>query len=247
MGKIMEFRHLVAPRTRRERARRRDAIIAAQKMSDDDLAVSVSVAAQRVLHHQANTTSQNDTLTWACKNLIPRIATRLSGQTPVGEDPAHLQQALIEILSQLQMHPTRGTSTMPGFDLEFLFGITFQASALSLAMDRILPGSFPRRQTIDARPPLDGRYVILSTQGQDRVLFYSDAHDQADEVFDEIVSMVDAPPGLRRPTRHPRLQRNISLAWDVVEHEQGWRIMVQDYSGSPLRIIWKIDRIQQSG
>lgn len=199
----MDFRKILSPKTRAEMRRKRERAVAFQELGRKEMAQELLQACRTLadsgLFKGDMPWSSEE---WAIYRCIPALARRLDPLVDLrpseiakpGESPDPLtwlegadDQRLHDVV-RLIIDNERFSRAVKGplevrLAIELLLAFRDRGCAIAVAMDTVLPGSFPERIQLDDRPPLPGAQLIGTYGEHDRVLRYSENEGELEELF----------------------------------------------------------------
>lgn len=205
----MDFRQLISPKSQVSLAAERQSMIEFQALAPKPMAAAL-LQASRQLIDSGRFSSEHDYSydEWALYRVIPAMARMLDPEVELREteiakederrdpltwvadaDVDKIKSSVDSLISHASLRRAELGSQADKDAAELLLGNRRQC-AMSVAMDRILPGSYPARAKPDTRAPLTGRYLIAtSPSGRDGVLRYSEAVEELEDMMQTAIAI----------------------------------------------------------
>lgn len=210
---MVDFRRAISPRAQSEIASEREKVMAFQDLAPDAMAARLLEMSRELIDSGRFNTNPN----WsyderALYRVVPEVARRLypkialrDSETPGNEERDDPVTWIRDKPDDAVVAAARGIVENGSFsrvealgapltDLAATRNVLFRrgASALTVAADTLSPGAFPAREAPDDRAPLDGVYVVLAQENHDKVLKYCDSTEEANAVFDAVVTACES-------------------------------------------------------
>ncbi len=201
-----DLRKLVSYKSRMEIARDWDRILDFQKMGRKEMASELISAARDLADSgvfKSDYTWSYDE--WAIYRVLPALARRLDPEIELRESEIPKEDESRDLVTSIEEGNDEKLLSHVGSIISnvsfmraqkcdrdsparraanFLIMHRSDCSAISIAMDTVCPGSYPKRATPDVRPPLEGFQVIAVTaSGYDCVLRYGEVEDDVNDWF----------------------------------------------------------------
>jgi len=245
---MVDFRKLLSPKSRAEIAVRQERAIEFQSKDPAGMAEALVEASRSLI--DSGLFSSDPTYSydeWALYRCIPALAKRLDprleprvdeiAKSDEKRDPLtwldegddrKLLSSIQSIIGNGSFMRSECGSKEVQAATEFLIRNRDRGSAISVAMDTVLPGSYPRRVEADTRDPLIGIQLVAKHGEHDRVLRYADSEAELDDVYRALVS---SRQGEELSDDDERLVRGLR-SWERMDFEA---LSIQAFDGTVLR------------
>ena len=245
---MVDFRKMLSARARDEIAVRRERAMAFQALDPAGMAASL-VAASRSLIDSGlfNTDPTWSYDEWALHRCIPALAKRLDPELELradeiakpeekrdpltwleAGDDQKLLSSITSILSHASFRRAEAGSEEVRIASDLLLEYRDRGSAISVAMDTVTPGQFPKRTEPDTRDPLPGVQLVATHGAYDRVLRYAESEAELDDVYRAVVAVRQ---GEELSDDDERLVRGLR-SWEQMDFGA---ISIQAFDGTVLR------------
>ncbi|MBW3243264.1 hypothetical protein KUV57_11205 [Epibacterium sp. DP7N7-1] len=245
---MVDFRKLLSPKSREEIAVRKERAIEFQAKDPSGMA-SALIEASRALIDSGlyNTDPTYSYDEWALYRCIPALAKRLDpdlemrvDEIPKSDekrdpltwiedgDDQKLLSAIQSIIGNGSFARSRAGSKEVQAATEFLIENRDRGSALSVAIDTVCPGSYPKRTEANTRAPLPGVQLIATHGEYDKVLRYSEFEADLDDFYQALVLIRQ---GEELSDDDDRLVRGLR-SWERMDFQS---LSIQTWDGTVLR------------
>lgn len=248
---MVDFRKLLSPKSRAEIAVRRERAIEFQAKDPAGMAGALVDASRTLVDSGLYRTDEPKAHwsydEWALLRVIPALAKRLDPNLDLRKteiatpdeksdpvtwldegDDQKLLGFVKSIISHASFARSGGGSEDVRIATDLLLEYRDRGSAISVAMDTVLPGSFEARTEAETRDPLPGVQLIATHGEHDRVLRYAESDAELDDVYRALVS---SRQGEELSDDDGRLVRGLR-SWERMDFQA---LSIQAFDGTVLR------------
>lgn len=248
---MVDFRKIISPKSRMEIQERRERRMAFQAQDRAGMAASL-IASSRALADSGQFHSSPDWSydEWAIYRCIPALAKRLDPALELradeiakseekrdpltwiedGDDEKLLSSIKSIIANASFRRAYDGPETVKAA-ADALLDPRSQGCDIAVAMDTVIPGSFPKRTEADEREPLPGVQLIASySSGYDQVIQYAEAEAELEQGFRVAESLRLGEELSEEDEAYAQRMRRVSIS--KLDFET---LSIQAYDGTVLR------------